>query len=127
VKKIIYILPLLLLTLLGCGTKITEEDLIGGTWVATAGYQNGEPKGDPYCLDFVMEGLEFKGEDIVYSVYHNEEYTYHLEEKEADTVIVINRKGTDYHYFIDKINDDEIGLIGDNHYEEEESCYLERK
>jgi len=69
---------LLLITLLGCGTKITEEDLIGGTWVATTGYEKSKVKDIPYCMDFIMGGLEFKDEGIVYGAFFDEDYTYYL-------------------------------------------------
>lgn len=125
VKQTIYLLPLLLLTLLACSAEATDEDVIGGTWTATAGYEDGEPVGEPYCIDFMMEGLEFKEEGIVYSALFDEEYEYYLEDREEGMTVVVKRKDIHYTYYIDKLGDDEIGLRRTT--DSEESCYLERK
>ena len=126
-KKTIYILPFILLTLLGCGTKVNEEYLIGGTWVATTGYEESKVKDIPYCMDFMMKGLEFKDEGVVYSILFDEDYTYYFEDSEDGTAVVINRRNAHYTYYIDKIDDDAIGLTGGNLDPNLESCYLERQ
>ena len=118
-KKIIYVIPLL---------PFTVEDLISGTWVATAGHEGGESEGDLYSRDFMMKGLEFEAEGIVYSVYFDEEeYKYYLEKREGKIALVIDKNAGHYSYYIDKIDDYAIGLIGAPEYQKEESCYLERQ
>lgn len=126
--KLSYLLPLLLLLLIGCSSNVTGEDLIGGNWVATAGYKDGKPVGEPYCRDIFTGGLEFKGEGIVHGKEFDEEYEYIIEEWEGKTRIVFIRQGKFHHnYFIDKISNDEIGLTGSGEHFENQSCYLERK
>src|SRR5699024_12734335 len=42
----------------GCGNVITEDQLIGGTWLLTNGYEDGEIGGEPVCPGY-EEGMEF--------------------------------------------------------------------
>jgi len=42
----------------GRSKQITEEDLIGGKWRATAGFKDEKAQGDPLCPDY-DKGLEF--------------------------------------------------------------------
>src|SRR5690625_7901646 len=67
---------MLLFFFLGETSKITEEDLIGGEWVATAGYKNGKAEGEPVCTDYLMEGLEFKQDGVAYGGKLDEEFEY---------------------------------------------------
>jgi len=127
VKKIIYILPFILLTLLGCGTKVNEEYLIGGTWVATTGYEESKVKDIPYCIQFMMEGLEFKDEEFIYSSYFDEDYTYFLDNSKKPTLIRIDRDISVYGYDIRKIDKNTIELAGRNTDPNKEFCTLERK
>jgi len=46
---LIILLPFLLTS---CNQKADEEYLIGGNWIATAGYEDGEIKGEPNCHFF---------------------------------------------------------------------------
>src|SRR5699024_5352175 len=63
-KTLFCFLPFLFLT--ACDQNVTEEDfLIGGTWVATVGYQDGEAEGEPNCYPF-QDGIEFIDKDAVY-------------------------------------------------------------
>jgi len=127
VQKIMYLLFFILLILIGCSSKISEEDLIGGNWMAIAGYKDGKPEGEPYCKDFLIGGLEFKNKEVVHGYKFDEEYKYQLEERKKGTAIEIIRKDRYYSYYIDKINEDEIGLVGANGFQEDESCYFERQ
>src|SRR5690625_7759254 len=43
VRRIIYILLPLLLMLTGCGSKVTEDYLVGGIWEEKVEYKDGEP------------------------------------------------------------------------------------
>lgn len=121
-KKVYLLVPLFLL-LVGCHQKIVEEDLIGGHWVGTAGYEEGEST----CLSLVTEGLEFIDETIVYSKGYDSHFEYQIEERQNGTAIEFNREGTYYSYYIDRINGDEMGLTGVEGRQEEESCYLQRE
>src|SRR5690625_2210491 len=128
VHNIKYLISLIFLMMAGCSSQITERDLVGGNWQATAGYEDGEPVGEPYCMDFFTGGLEFKEDGIVYGEEYNKDYEYELEEWEGRIRIVFNRNGKNRHnYFIDKISADEIGLTGSGRGFENESCYLERE
>ncbi|WP_212926367.1 hypothetical protein [Oceanobacillus sp. J11TS1] len=122
-----YSLPILLIFLAGCGTIVTEDDLIEGKWVATAGYIEGKPKGEPYCSSSISKGIKFKDNETVYSEEYDRELSYWIEKSEEGPVIYFD--GFDFgiyrSYYIEKVNEDEVGLKGD--IREEENCYLERQ
>lgn len=125
-KRYLYLLAILIL-LVGCSAKITEDDLIGGTWHATAGYKNGKPEGEPDCLDFISGGLEFKDENTVHGLEFDEYFEYRIEDRKKGVALSINRNGVLYSYYIDKVSNDAIGLVGANGSQEDESCYFEGK
>ncbi|GIO23545.1 hypothetical protein [Oceanobacillus sp. J11TS1] len=116
----------ILICLVSCTTdEITEEDLIGGEWIATAGYKDGKPEGESYCSNSVSYGLEFKDEETVYSKAYGSDFYYELEGKKGERAIYL--EGIVYrNFYIEKISEDEIGLIG-NGLLEGENCYLERQ
>ncbi|HLR51454.1 MAG TPA: hypothetical protein VK072_01080 [Candidatus Avamphibacillus sp.] len=117
---------LIFLTFIGCSPKIAEEDLVGGYWIGTAGYKDGKPEGTPYCFPF-EEGIEFKDNETVHIEAYDKDYKYWLESDKVGTIINF-RGGHDYlSYYIDKINDDALGLVGEGDFQEGESCYLERQ
>ncbi|GIO23546.1 hypothetical protein [Oceanobacillus sp. J11TS1] len=125
-----YIFYFVILLCLGsCSTIVTEEDLIGGEWKATAGYENGEPVGEPYCLPSVWKGLEFKDKETVYVEAYDSDFSYWIEKSKGGPVIYF--QGEDFgiydKYYIDKINEDEVGLTGKGNLGEGESCYMERQ
>jgi len=127
-KKVKYaLLYLLLLFLIGCNTKVTEEDLIGEYWVGTAGYKDGKPEGELNCLYYVTAGLKFNDGDTVYVEDYENEFEYILGNYENKTTITFSDENHFDNYFIEKIGEDEIGLIGGTEMQKEESCYLERQ
>jgi len=123
---IILISIVLLFFFLGKSSKITEEDLIGGEWVATAGYKNGKAEGEPVCTDYLMEGLEFKQDGVAYGGKLDEEFEYSVKYSEEGTKITFITKNSSYSYYIDKINKDEIGLVGALEFMHDDSCYFKR-
>lgn len=128
VNKLKYCLfPLLFIILIGCSAEVAKEDLIDGYWVATAGYKDGEPDGEPYCSSVVTEGLEFKNDETVYVEAYEREFTYWLEDNYDGVEIYFIKEdlGINISYSVDKIDEDRIGLIGQNLLDE--SCYLERE
>lgn len=131
-KKILLFFPIFLI-LAGCTSKVSEEDLIGDTWKATAGYEDGEKKGGPDCYPF-EEGMEFKDDDIVYIEAYERDFQYELYKDGAKIVFFDTGPNKDakdtvsnaeFSYDIQKIDDDEITLEGRATYEGY-SCYFER-
>ena len=115
---------IILIILIGCSTDdITEEDLIGGEWVVTAGYKDGKPEGEPNCTPSVNPGLEFKDEETVYSKGYERDFNYSLEERKEGNSIYL--EGIVHRiYYIEKISEDEFGLKGTYN---DESCYFKRQ
>ena len=126
--KRIYILVFLLFFLTACGQHVTEEDLIGGIWVATAGYKDGEAKGEPNCFP-LEEGNKFKNGDTVYNATFDRDFEYWLYEYKGNHEIHFEDSNPgEYNYQIKKISDDEIVLQGlDYSTSKGRACYLERK
>src|SRR5690625_2195072 len=83
-KLLLLILSFLLLA--SCSQKADAEYLIGGNWIATAGYEDGEIKGEPNC-HFFEEGLEFKSEEIVYNTSFDEDFNFYLFDQNKVTEI----------------------------------------
>jgi len=123
---IILISIVLLFFFLGETSKITEEDLIGGEWVATAGYKNGKAEGEPVCTDYLMEGLEFKQDGVAYGGKLDEKFEYSVKYSEEGTKIIFITKNSYYSYYIDKVSKDEIGLVGGLESLNNHSCYFKR-
>ena len=125
-KNRIYLLILLLLFLTACNNKVTEEDLIGGAWIATAGYKDGDAQGKPNCHPF-EEGIEFKNVDTVYNESFKENFTYFLSEIDKGTEIAFDLPGPGiYRFQIKLISEEEMVLEGVG-LSEGRSCYLERQ
>src|SRR5690625_1429514 len=121
-KKKIMLIPLLLL-LIGCSQKVTEEDLIGGKWIGTAGYVDGKAEGEPNCYPF-QDGIEFKNDDTVYVETYERDFEYRLNKKGVELAFFdITRI---YNYHIKTIDEDEIVLEGSG-LSKGNSCVLERK
>ena len=125
-KLLLIIFSLFLLT--SCSQKADAEYLIGGNWIATAGYEDGEIKGVPNC-HFFEEGLEFKDEDTVYNASFDEDFDYRLSNQNKETEITFGSPnlGFDaYSYNIHVISENEMAFEG-VYLIEGWSCYLERK
>lgn len=130
-KKILLFFPILLI-LTGCTSKVSEEDLIGDTWKATAGYEDGEKKGEPDCY----HGMEFKDEEIVYIDAYERDFLYELYEDDSEIVFFDTGPDNDpkdtesgtitLSYNIKKVKENEITLEG-MALSEGQSCYVERK
>ncbi|WP_164217731.1 hypothetical protein [Virgibacillus sp. YIM 98842] len=107
---------------------MTEEDLIGGYWIGTAGYEDGEPAGEPNCMPF-DDGIEFKDKETVYVETYDTDFSYWLEDNGDGIEIHFRGEelGIYLSFYIDKINEDDIGLLGKEDIQSEESCYLERQ
>ena len=116
----------LLFFYIGNSSKITEEDLIGGTWVATAGYKEGKLDGEANCTDYLMEGLKFKQDGVAYVGKLDEEFEYSVKYSEEGTKIIFITKNSYYSYYIDKISKDEIGLVGGLESLNNHPCYFKR-
>ncbi|WP_106496239.1 hypothetical protein [Lentibacillus sp. Marseille-P4043] len=131
-KKIYLIIPLLFI-LIGCRQEITEQDLIGGNWIGTAGYEDGEAKGEPNCYPF-QDGIKFKDGNTVYVETRGRDFEYYLSENEEGK-ITFRDSGPDessndmgavlFHYQLKIINEDGLVLKGRG-LREGQSCYLER-
>lgn len=124
-EKISILLTLFLL--IGCSQEvIPEEDLIGGEWLASAGYVNGEITGEPNCYPF-ENGLEFIDKERVYVDTFERNFEYILSEVKEGIKITIDDVGRPgiYHYQI-KMIDDGIVLQGRG-FREGHNCYLERR
>jgi hypothetical protein len=130
VKRILTFTPfLVLLILMGCaGEEVAGEDLTGGNWVATAGFQNGNAEGEPDCFPF-EEGIEFNGEDSVYVESFEREFEFSLSEDDGPSTKLYMYDADQglYRYEITMLSENEIGLTGMGRFEEGRSCYLERK
>lgn len=124
--KRICLLIFFICLLIGCSKDVTEDYLVDGHWVGTAGYEDEEIGGDPTCPPF-QEGMKFKNENTVYVDAYEEDFEYRLREADVGYEIELyNTNGVIYFYYIKMISDDEMGLIGQG-IQEEESCYLVRK
>lgn len=130
-KKKIMLIPLLLL-LIGCSQKVTEEDLIGGKWIGTAGHENGKAKGESNCFPF-QDGIEFKDENTVYVERFEREFEYWINE---DSDITFGDAGSEdpspdigyffYSYQIKMISKDEVVLEG-VYALKNDACHMERQ
>ena len=114
--------------LTGCGSKVTEDYLVGGIWEEKVEYKDGEPVDEITCIDYYTVGLEFTEDGIVTNLEDNEDYKYELREWDGIPGITFIREGGYRHiYYIEKVSDDEIKLNGAGTIFANQSCYLERK
>jgi len=125
-EKIEVLFDLLSFILIVCTSKVTEEDLIGGYWIGTAGYKEGKPVGEAYCLYYVTACLEIENEDTVYIEGYEKDFEYILKESKNGMKIIFLDTNRYDSYYIEKVSENEIGLIGGTDMKKEESCYLER-
>src|SRR5690625_4324342 len=96
----------------GCGNVITEDQLIGGTWVVTDGYVDGEIGGDPVCPSF-DEGLEFIDGEHVYVIAEEKEFVYRLRESDEGMELEFYNPNGEVDFFtITMENEDAFGING---------------
>lgn len=109
-----------------CSQQADEGYLIGGNWIATAGYEDGEVSGEPNC-HFFEEGLEFKEDRIVYNASFDFDFDYRLSDRDKVTQITfLSNEAGIFRYNIHVISENEMVLEG-VYLTEGDSCYLERK
>src|SRR5690625_2568188 len=129
-KRIFPFIPfLVLLILMGCaGEEVTGEDLTGGNWVATAGFQDGNAEGEPNCYPF-EEGIEFVSEDTVYVESYERDFEFAVSNDAGPLPrIYFNSEYSGlYRYEITMLNENEMGITGLGQFLEGRSCYLERE
>lgn len=126
---------LILFICAGCSQRITEDDLIGGEWIATSGYEDGKIVGEPNCYPF-EDGIEFKNKNTVYIESYKRDFNYELKENGSEITFrdygphkdssTSNPVTTYYNYEIKIISDNEMYFVG-RALNEENTCYLERK
>lgn len=124
-KKRILIFTFILFCLSGCG-KVTTEDLLGGTWHPTKGYQGGKVRGEADCPLFET-GIHFIDEEKLHIDGIEENFEYKIETMDAQDYLYIHRPTSSLirKYPIKKISKDEIG-VGDEDDSSTMSCVLER-
>src|SRR5699024_2884485 len=71
----------------GGGNVITEDQLIGGTWLLTNGDEDGEIGDDTVCTGY-EEGMEFIDEEKVYVIAEEKEISYILSESDEGMEII---------------------------------------
>ena len=114
------------LFLVGCSQQADEDYLIGGNWIATAGYEDGEVSGEPNC-HFFEDGLEFKEDEVVYNASFDFDFNYSLSDRDKVTQITfLSDMAGEFLYKIHVISENEMVLEG-VYLTEGDSCYLERK
>lgn len=126
--KKIFLLILFLFFLTACSQNVTDKEfLTGGTWIAAAGYEDGEASGEPNCHPF-EDGLTFMDEDTVHNTTYDKDFEYRLFEDDGESNIYFADPKPGYGYRVKKLSEDEIVLEGvDGSSFEKHSCYLERK
>ena len=110
----------------GCIEVITEDQLIGGKWLVTNGYEDGEVGGDPLCPSF-DKGMEFIDKENVYVIDEDKEFGYRLRESNEGTKLVLFNPNGEIDFFkITMENEDAFGLNGSGMIKTL-NCYFERE
>ncbi|MEI3614650.1 hypothetical protein [Pseudogracilibacillus sp. SO30301A] len=110
----------------GCGNVITEDQLIGGTWLVTNGYEDGEIGGDPVCPGY-EEGMEFIDEEKVYVIAEEKEISYSLSESDEGMEIIFFYPNGEIDFFtITMEKENGFGLNGSG-VSKTRNCYFERQ
>lgn len=127
VRKIMAIFVIILITTLaGCSSQVTESYLIGGSWYGTKENIDGEFVEGASCIGYFTKGLAFKEDGIVYNEEREVDYEYELEEIDGESGIIFTLDdGYRHYYHIKKVDENEIELSGI--FYDIERCYLERK
>src|SRR5690625_3127472 len=106
------LLLLIVIMMGGCSNVITEDQLIGGTWLVTNGYEDGEIGGDPVCPSY-EEGMEFIDEEKVYVIDEDKEFSYILRESDEGMKIEFYNPNGEMDFFTITMEDeDAFGLNG---------------
>jgi len=126
-KSALAALLILMFILSGCSEQITEEDLIGGKWSATAGFENEKVGGEPVC-GYYAKGLNFKDKKNVYNEHEEETFKYYLRETEEGKMQIefYAPDGDIDDYDIYKVSENAFGIIGPFR-DIKNSCYFERE
>ncbi|MEI3614656.1 hypothetical protein [Pseudogracilibacillus sp. SO30301A] len=119
------LLFMIIIVMGGCGNVITEDQLIGGTWLVTNGYEDGEIGGDPVCPGY-EEGMEFIDEEKVYVFAEEKEISYSLSESDEGMEITFFYPNDIDFYKITMENEDAFGLNGSG-MSKTRNCYFERE
>lgn len=118
------LLIIVIIAIGGCSNVITEDELIGGKWLVTNGYENEGIGGDPVCPSF-DKGLEFIDEEKVYVIDEKKEFGYTLSEsKEGMKIIFFNPNGEIDFFKITMETEDGFGLNGSG-MSKNRNCYFE--
>lgn len=121
-----FMISILLITLAGCNELATSDDLIGGKWLVTNGYEDGEIGGDPVCPSF-DKGMEFINEEKVYVIDEEKEFAYKLRESDGGMKISLYNPNGEVDYFkITMENENACGLNGSGMIKTL-NCYFERE
>lgn len=124
--KLLLMLLSIMLILTACNQRADANYLVGGNWIATAGFQDGEIKGEPTCNYFKV-GLQFIDEETVYNADFDEKYYYSLSDRNKITEITIIPEGPGiFVYNIHVIGENEMALVWPDD-DVDNSCYLERQ
>src|SRR5699024_9560835 len=95
-----------------CSEVITEDQLIGGKWLVTNGYEGGEIGSDSVCPSF-DGGLEFIDDEKVYVIDEKKEFGYSLSESDEGMEITFFNPNGEIDFFkISMENEDAFGLNG---------------
>ncbi len=109
-----------------CSNVITEDQIIGGKWLVTNGYEDGEIGGEPLCPAF-DEGMEFIDNEKVYVIDEEKEFDYKLTESDDGMeIIFFNPSGQVNFFEITMESEDAFGLNGSGIIKRL-NCYFERK
>ncbi len=121
------LLMIVIIVMGGCGNVITEDQLIGGTWLLINGYEDGEIGGDPVCPPF-DGGLEFIDEENVYVIDQEKEFVYRLRESDEGGMRIefYNPNGEVDFYKITMENENGFG-INSTGVSKTRNCYFERE
>ncbi len=126
IDRQVLLLMIVIIVMGGCGNVITEDQLIGGTWLLTNGYEDGEIGGDPVCPGY-EEGMEFIDEENVYVIAQEKEFVYRLRESDEGMKIEFYHPNGVIDFFkITMENENGFGLNGSG-MSKTRNCYFERE
>lgn len=123
-KRVIWLFFALLL-LAGCEESVTKDYLQEGKWVATAGYTDGEAKGEPQCP--VIKGLNFIDGNMVYIDHIDEEFEYTIsDDRDGQIAFFSDPLSLRMRFDTTILNENAMAIEGQGRFEDQ-VCYLERQ